>query len=149
MRAGGGRAKGAAFERFLAKEFELELGSAGKCQRNLEQYQKKNLSDLTFTDPRFPFLVEAKRYKDSVSPSWWDQIVTAARTSDGNPNDCLPCLIWKLDRQDISVRIPIEALARLGRPLAQDVAEAYDWRYTATLSWPDFIMVCRDLMARE
>ena len=75
--------------------------------------------------------------------------MTAARTSDGNPNDCLPCLIWKLDRQDISVRIPIEALVRLGRPLAQDVAEAYDWRYTATLSWPDFIMVCRDLMARE
>jgi len=147
MRAGGGRAKGAAFERQIAGMLFDELGI--KFKRNLEQYQMKNLADLTASDASFPFLLELKRYKNSVSPSWWDQIVTAARTSDGNPNDCLPCLIWKLDRQDISVRIPIEALARLGRPLAQDVAEAYDWRYTATLSWPDFIMVCRDLMARE
>lgn len=143
-----GRTKGAAFERFLAKEFELELGPAGKCQRNLEQYQKKNLSDLTFEDPAFPFLVEAKRYKDSVSPAWWDQIVTAARCST-NKNDCLPCLIWKLDRQPINVRIPVEALVRLGRPVGIDVAEAYDWRYTVTVDWDTFMMICRELMSDD
>ena len=139
-----GRNKGAAFEREIAKMLHDELGIGFK--RNLEQYQMKNLADLTPSDPKFPFLLELKRYKDSVSPAWWDQIVTAARCPT-NTNDCMPCLIWKLDRQPINVRVPIEALVRLGRPVNLDVAEMYDWRYTTTLDWDTFMMVCRELMA--
>ena len=75
--------------------------------------------------------------KIAVSSSWWDQIVTAARTSDGNPNDCLPCLIWKLDRQDIRCGYLLRHWCGWGGHVAQDVAEAYDWRYTATLAWAD------------
>jgi len=149
MRAGGGRAKGAAFEREICKLIDLATGR--KLRRRLSQYQEKNLSDLEPADNKpFPFLIECKRYaKISPSNDWWDQIVTAAKSA-ANTNDALPCLIYKLDRQQTQVRIPIQALVMLGdASAAQDIAEAYDWRYTATLSWPDFIMVCRDLMARD
>ena len=61
MRAGGGRAKGAAFERQIAGMLFDELGI--KFKRNLEQYQMKNLADLTSSDASFPFLLELKRYK--------------------------------------------------------------------------------------
>ena len=140
-----GRNKGAAFEREIAKMLHDDLGIGFK--RNLEQYQMKNLADLTPDDPDFPFLLELKRYKDSVSPSWWDQIVTAAKSA-ANTNDALPCLIYKLDRQQTQVRIPIQALVVLGNSsVAQDIAETYDWRYTATLDWETFEMVLREHLA--
>ena len=60
-------------------------------------------------------------------------------------NDAFPALLWKLDRQPINVRIPIEALVVLGRDDAA-THDAYDWRYTATLTWDDWIMVCRELL---
>ena len=44
MRAGGGRAKGAAFEREVCKLIELATGR--KLRRRLSQYQEKDLSDL-------------------------------------------------------------------------------------------------------
>lgn len=146
MRAGGGRAKGAAFERETCKLIELATGR--KLRRRLSQYQEKNLSDLEPADNKpFPFLIECKRYASGVSPKWWDQIVTAAK-SVANTNDALPCLIYKLDRQQTQVRIPIEALVVLGNSnVAQDIAECYDWRYTATLDWDTFEMVLREHLA--
>ena len=146
MRAGGGRAKGAAYEREICKLIELATGR--KLRRRLSQYQEKNLSDLEPADNKpFPFLIECKRYASGVSPKWWDQIVTAARSA-ANTNDALPCLIYKLDRQQTQVRIPIEALVMLGdASVAQDVAECYDWRYTATLDWETFEMVLREHLA--
>ena len=146
MRAGGGRAKGAAFERETCKLIELATGR--KLRRRLSQYQEKNLSDLEPADNKpFPFLIECKRYASGVSPKWWDQIVTAAK-STANTNDALPCLIYKLDRQQTQVRIPIEALVVLGNSsVAQDIAECYDWRYTATLDWDTFEMVLREHLA--
>ena len=138
-----GRNKGANFERWVAKELHLETGV--RFRRNLSQYQQKDLADLT-PDRSFPFLIECKRYKNSVDPKWWDQICTAARSS-ANVDDAMPCLIYKLDRQPIKCRIPIQALIRLGEPVNVDVIEAYDWRYTATLDWTDFCMVCRELLA--
>jgi Holliday junction resolvase len=147
MRAGGGRAKGAAFEREICKLIEQE--TSRKLRRRLSQYQEKNLSDLEPADNKpFPFLIECKRYaKLSPSNDWYDQIVAAARSA-ANTNDALPCLIYKLDRQQTQVRIPIEALVMLGRPVAaKDIAEAYDWRYTATLDWDTFAMVLREHLA--
>jgi hypothetical protein len=56
MRAGGGRAKGAAFEREIAKLIELATGR--KLRRRLSQYQEKDLSDLEPADGKpFPFLI--------------------------------------------------------------------------------------------
>ena len=147
MRAGGGRAKGAAFEREIAKLIELATGR--KLRRRLSQYQEKDLSDLEPADGKpFPFLIECKRYaKVSPSNDWWDQIVTAARSS-ANANDALPCLIYKLDRQPVQVRLPVQALVMLGNScLAGDIAEVYDWRYTVTLDWDTFEMVLREHLA--
>jgi len=146
MRAGGGRAKGAAFEREIAKL--VEQATSRKLRRRLSQYQEKDLSDLEPADGKpFPFLIECKRYASGVSPSWWDQICVAARSA-ANVDDALPCLIYKLDRQPIQVRLPIQALVALGNSgLAGDIAEAYDWRYTVTMDWDTFEMVLREHLA--
>lgn len=147
MRQGGGRAKGAAFEREIAKLIELETGR--KLRRRLSQYQQSGLSDLEPADGQsFPFLIECKRYaRLSAANDWYDQIVTAARSVE-NKDDAFPCLIYKLDRMQIQVRIPIEAIVCLGGTrLAEDTAEAYDWRYTATLDWDSFAMVLREHLA--
>lgn len=146
MRAGGGRAKGAAFEREVAKLIELETGR--KLRRRLSQYQEKDLSDLEPADGQsFPFLIECKRYASSVSPSWWDQICTAARSA-ANKDDAYPCLIYKLDRMPIQVRIPVQAIVALGNVvLAEDASEAYDWRYTVTMDWDTFAMILREHLA--
>ena len=145
MRAGGGRAKGAAFERDVCKL--VEQATSRKLRRRLSQYQEKDLSDLEPADGKpFPFLIECKRYASGVSPSWWDQIVTAARSA-ANVDDALPCLIYKLDFQPIQVRLPIQALVMLGAPVAGDIAEAYDWKYTTTMDWDTFEMVLREHLA--
>ena len=145
MRAGGGRAKGAAFEREIAKLIEQATGR--KLRRRLSQYQEKDLSDLEPADGKpFPFLIECKRYASGVSPSWWDQICVAAKSA-ANVDDALPCLIYKLDRQPIQVRLPIQGLVMLGAPVAGDVTGAYDWRYTTTMDWDTFEMVLREHLA--
>ena len=138
------RNKGASFERTVASMLNDEFSPGITFKRNILQYQTVGMDDLTPSAP-FPFKLELKRYKNSVSPSWWDQICATCRSSH-NTNDALPALIWKLDRQPIQCRIPIEALVMLGRPLAGDKSEAYDWRYTATMSWDEFIFVCRELI---
>ena len=134
-----GRNKGAAFERQIAGMLFDDLGI--RFRRNLDQYQQKGLADLTPDQP-FPFELELKRYKDRVEPRWWDQIVAAT------PAGKFPALIWKLDRQPINVRIPIEALVVLGRDDAAQ-HDPYDWGYTATLSWDDWIMVVRELLCMK
>lgn len=138
------RNKGATFERTIANMLNDEFSPGITFKRNILQYQTEGLDDLT-PSGWFPFKLELKRYKDSVSPKWWDQVCATCRSSH-NDTDALPALIWKLDRQPIQCRIPIEALVQLGRPIAQDINEAYDWRYTATLSWDDFVFVCRELI---
>jgi hypothetical protein len=45
------------------------------------------------------------------------------------------------------VRLPVQALVMLGAPLAGDLAEAYDWRYTVTMDWDTFEMVLREHLA--
>jgi len=147
MRPGGGRAKGASFEREICKLIEQE--TSRKLRRRLSQYQEKDLSDLEPADNKtFPFLIECKRYaKISPSNEWWDQIVRAAKSS-ANTTDAYPCLIYKLDRQPIQVRIPVQSIVALGYDnLAGDIAEAYDWRYTVTLDWDTFAMVLREHLA--
>ncbi len=95
----------------------------------------------------FPFLTECKRSAKGVSPTWWDQFVTTARSS-ANTNDALPCLIYKLDRQPILVRVPVQALVMLGNSyVAGDISETYDWSYTATMDWDTFEMILREHLA--
>lgn len=142
------RAKGAAFERWTASELEMETGVS--FSRNLSQYQQSGLPDLT-PSSYFPFVIECKRYAKSapVDGKFWDQVVASARHTS-NIHDAWPALIYKYDRQPVRVRIPLAALVYLGieqpqsgyRPDAE-----YDWNYTATLLWPDFIFVCRELLA--
>jgi len=139
------RNKGASFERTVASMLNDEFSPGITFKRNILQYQTVGMDDLTPSAP-FPFKLELKRYKNSVSPSWWDQIVTAARSA-ANVDDALPCLIYKLDRQPTQVRLPVQALVMLGAPVAGDIAEAYDWRYTVTMDWDTFEMVLREHLA--
>ena len=54
------RAKGAKWERDLAKMLYLELGIS--FSRNLEQYRTAEGGDLIPDDESFPFSIEAKHY---------------------------------------------------------------------------------------
>ena len=99
-----GRAKGAAFEREVAKLLHAELGISFK--RNLEQYRAGYHDDLTPDDDTFPWSIECKRYAGcSFNPSWWDQTTASAQAQNK-----LPCVIYKFDRKPIRVAIPLGAL---------------------------------------
>ena len=99
-----GRAKGAGFERDVAKLLHAELGISFK--RNLEQYRAGLHDDLTPDDPAFPWSIECKRYAGGAfSMSWWEQSVAAAQAQNK-----LPCVIYKFDRKPIRVAIPLGCL---------------------------------------
>ena len=99
-----GRAKGAGFERDVAKLLHAELGISFK--RNLEQYRAGFHDDLTPDDPAFPWSIECKRYAaGAFSTSWWEQSVAAAQAQNK-----LPCVIYKFDRKPIRVAIPLDCL---------------------------------------
>jgi hypothetical protein len=147
MKAGGGRQKGAQFERDIAKALDEALGI--KFHRNLRQYQKAGLDDLTREDGKaFPFMLELKRYGQGTSsqPVWWDQICAAARSAD-NEHDSYPALIYKYDRQQIRCRVPLQAVADLAQFGTQEGEDKYDWRYAVEMDWDTFMMVCRELLA--
>ena len=55
MRPGGGRHKGAAFEREVAGLLLNELGI--KFKREIEQYRQSDLGDLRPVDSDFPFVI--------------------------------------------------------------------------------------------
>jgi len=145
MKPGGGRTKGAAFERAVASDLHSELGI--KFQRVLDQVREAELADLEPVDcPDFPFVLEIKRYAQGTysRPQWWDQVCAAAKKA-GNK---YPCLIWKYDYLPVRCRIPMQAMVGLTmyNP-AMDKNEQYDWAYAADLDWDTFIMVCREIMA--
>ena len=76
MKQGGGRQKGAAFERDIARQLDAELGIA--FRRDLIQYQERGRGDLVRVDGEpFPFVIECKRYaKGPIRPEWWRQAVS-------------------------------------------------------------------------
>lgn len=137
-----GRAKGASYERQVAKNLEAELGI--KFSRILEQTREADLGDLQPEDPDFPFIIECKRYKQGSShatPSHWTQACRA-----GEKAGKLPALVYKYDRLPERWRIPVEALARLRSYVPQQNEDQYSWKHAVELSFEDFCMIARELM---
>ena len=124
-----GRAKGAGFERDVAKLLHAELGISFK--RNLEQYRAGFHDDLTPDDPAFPWSIECKRYAGGAfSTSWWEQSVAAAQAQSK-----LPCVIYKFDRKPIRVAIPLGCL--------MDDSDGH----IVDVSFEAFIYITREMMA--
>lgn len=95
------RAKGARFERQIAKELEALLGA--KFSRNLTQYQQQGQGDLTCEDEGFPFSIECKAQETLKLTNWWGQAVDEAARAG-----LRPALIYKLNRQQIRVRVTMD-----------------------------------------
>ena len=101
------RQKGAQFERTIAAELFGLTGVSFK--RNLEQYQTKDLGDLTPDNPAWPFSLELKRYASgkTCKPAWRVQASTAAQAAQK-----FPAVIYKYDRGDTTVSVPFAAIAK-------------------------------------
>lgn len=100
------RNKGAAFERLIAAQLFGLTGITFK--RDLEQYRSAEHGDLIPSDPAWPFALELKRYANGTSckPAWREQATKAAASESR-----FPCVIYKFDRRDTWVSVPISAIA--------------------------------------
>ena len=139
MKQGGGRQKGAAFERDIARELDAELGIA--FRRDLIQYQERGRGDLVRADGEpFPFVIECKRYaKGPIRPEWWRQACDAARIAGA-----MPALVCRFDRGPVIVRIPFAAFVRMAEGCG-----AYAWDHFAEVTFGAFCMVAREILAVE
>lgn len=100
------RNKGASFERQIAGRL---LGLTGVTfTRDLEQYRAADHGDLIPDDPAFPFILECKRYATGrgCKPAWREQASRAAQTVGK-----LPAVIYRYDRADVAVSVPLQAVA--------------------------------------
>ena len=98
------RNKGASFERTVCKrlnEFFLDEGIDISVQRNLSQYQSKDLCDIELPG----FAIECKAYKSGwwFAPAWWEQVCAAC-------GDDTPVLIYKFNNKAIRVCLPLYAI---------------------------------------
>ena len=138
------RNKGSAYERDVRVRLEDELGL--KFERVLAQWREAELPDLLCEDDAFPFVIECKRYQKTsafADPRWWDQACAAAAKAGK-----MPALVYKGDRLEERWRVPIEAMAMLATySPAMDKFEKYDWRFACEMSFMEFCMICRDLLA--
>ena len=119
MKPGGGRQKGASFERWCAKELSNHFNLETAIRRNLDQYQTQGQPDLELEGV---WSIECKRYKTNGTGTWfqhewWMQCVTSA--SEG----MIPLLIFKYDRHPVRCVFPIFAIN-------------YDWIETAQAFMP-------------
>lgn len=139
MKQGGGRQKGAAFERDIARQLDAELGIA--FRRDLIQYQERGRGDLVRVDGEpFPFVIECKRYaKGPIRPEWWRQACDAAR-----PAGAMPALVCRFDRGPVIVRIPFAAFVRMAEGSGE-----YAWDHFAEVTFGAFCMVAREVLAVE
>lgn len=137
MKPGGGRMKGATFEREVAGLLFDELGI--KFKREIEQYRQADLGDLVPCDGTFPFTIECKRYADGylAKDAWWDQACAAAKASN-----LIPSLVYRFDRRPIICRIPIQAFV-----LMSGSELDYGWTETADVTFSAYCMVSRELLA--
>ena len=105
MKPGGGRLKGAQFERQIAGILHDLMGVT--FRRDLEQYRTAERGDLIADDEDFPFVIECKRYGSgsTAKASWWDQACIAAKAQAK-----WPALVYRFDRCDTRVRVPLETL---------------------------------------
>jgi len=136
MRPGGGRTKGAQFEREVARLLHDHLGIT--FRRDIEQYRQAQLGDLTPVEcERFPFVVECKRYASgNVRPEWWQQACVAAAAASR-----LPALVYRFDRQPIACVIPVAAIVSMA-----DGTGEYPWSWNVTTTMETFCAIVRELM---
>lgn len=139
MKQGGGRAKGAAFERQMAGLIEAETGV--RLRRNLTQYQERGLCDLVPVEEcAWPWSIECKRYAEArpgMVDAWYRQACEAAQAMGQ-----IPALIYKSDRRPIMVRVPLVAFIMMS-----GADGACSWKRCADVSFEDFCYVTRELMA--
>ena len=137
MKPGGGRMKGATFEREVAGLLFDELGI--KFKREIEQYRQADLGDLVPCDGTFPFTIECKRYADGylAKDAWWDQACAAAKAAN-----LIPSLVYRFDRRPIVCRIPIQAFV-----LMSGSELDYGWTETADVTFSAYCMISRELLA--
>ena len=109
------RNKGATFERDIARELELLTGV--RFQRNLEQSRAVDHCDLIPDDPAWPFSLELKRYASGTGckPAWWAQARRAAAKTGKTP-----CVVYKYDRREVRVCLPIQLLGNGSLPADQE-----------------------------
>ena len=129
------RNKGSAYEREIAQKLDALLGI--KFSRNLEQVRTAAHGDLVADDDAFPFSIECKRYANGISclTAWKDQAVKAAAMCGK-----IPCVIFRFDRQETRVAVPLACLVN-GR--CDDPAE---W---AEVTLDGFAYACREIMAAQ
>lgn len=133
--------KGRGYEYEVIRELYQQLGLT--FVRELDQTRTAHLGDLVTNDCDFPFVIECKRYKSSVSPAWWDQVCTAAAVAGK-----LPCLIYRLDRQKTKVRMPVQAITYLADfTPAGDVSEQHDWKFAVEMDMDTACYVMREVLA--
>ena len=135
------RNKGRGFEYSVARELYDQLGLT--FVRELAQTRQAGLGDLVTNDCDFPFVIECKRYKSGVDPSWWDQVCTAASIAGK-----LPCLVYRLDYQKTRVRMPVQAIVHLAEyQPSEDIAEQHDWKFAVEMDMETACYVIREVMA--
>ena len=137
MKPGGGRMKGAAFEREVAGLLFDELGI--KFKREIEQYRQSDLGDLVPCDGTFPFTIECKRYADGylAKDAWWDQACAAAHAAN-----LIPSLIYRFVRRPIVCRVPIAAFIAMSGG-----KDDYGWQYTADVTFAAYCMIAREMIS--
>ena len=131
------RQKGAAYERQIAGRL---LGLTGiTFKRDLEQYRQGERGDLIPDDPKWPFILELKRYAkgNGCRPEWRRQACAAA-----NAAGKFPCVIFKFDRMDDRVSVPVAAIAS-----AFGEAEAPDDQW-AEITIEGLAYIAAEIMAR-
>ena len=128
------RNKGAGFEREICRALELDLGI--KAKRDIEQYRAADHGDILVGDESWPYVIECKRYAGkghTYQKAWWDQVERAANAAGKEP-----VLIYKYDRQPITVVVRLEHLMKDGA--LHDEKIRMDWEgfvYVAREHWND------------
>lgn len=131
------RQKGATFERDVCRALSLELGCQFK--RNLDQYQERDLGDVTCDDPAFPFLIECKAYASGTDcrAIWWRQACTAAAKANK-----IPAVVYKFNHHPIRVRVGIDTITRAhGQTAVTDK--------DADITLAGLAYLAREIIARE
>lgn len=118
------RNKGSTFERQIAAQLFGLTGVSFK--RDLEQYRAADHGDLIPDDPAWPFVLECKRYASGTSckPAWRDQATKAAASVQR-----FPAVIYKFDRRDVWVSVPVAA-----------IAAAFDRKEDACTEWAEITL---------
>ena len=127
------RNKGATFERQIATQLFGLTGVTFK--RDLEQYRAADHGDLLPDDQAWPFVIECKKYATGTGckPAWRAQATAAA-----NATGRFPAVVYKFDRRDVWVSVPVAA-----------IAAAFDRKDTECTEWAEVTMEGLAYLAAE